>query len=236
MHSIFQRFWRLINHLISDNQLIGTYEGGCHAERDNIQQATKADWLLMARDYICAELYRTRPPSSVPVFCVGGWFAERDRAYSKRLKLIGWRGHVTVDAQNRQNSATFKCAINFSAYLCSNLRHLCCWISEVVLFRNERNLISVTYLPILHNTTWLFLVEKPGVLSNNALQITSFSGDCFKPLFLMYLAATLEIIYELVWKLVRSEYHWRRIHRQKFNTLLLLVETAAVFYNSNACH
>jgi hypothetical protein len=31
----------------------------------------------------------------------GEWNAERDRAYSNRLKLTGSPGHVTVDAQNR---------------------------------------------------------------------------------------------------------------------------------------
>jgi hypothetical protein len=48
----------------------------------------------------------------------GGWRSERQTAYSKRLKLTGSRGHVTVDAQNRpklgcRRLCLFKITYNF---------------------------------------------------------------------------------------------------------------------------
>jgi hypothetical protein len=54
-----------------------------------LTEATEADWLTGARDFKCAEPTKTRPSSSVAVTYVGGWYTEGDRAYSKRLKLIG---------------------------------------------------------------------------------------------------------------------------------------------------
>jgi hypothetical protein len=85
--------------------LAGTYAGWWHAERGRetvrVKRAAEADWLTGARDFKCAEPSKTRPSSSVAVTYVGGWYTEGDRAYSKRLKLIGWQGHVTLNAQNR---------------------------------------------------------------------------------------------------------------------------------------
>jgi hypothetical protein len=37
---------------------------------DNVQQATEADWLTIARDFTCAEPSKTRPPPSVAVIFV----------------------------------------------------------------------------------------------------------------------------------------------------------------------
>jgi hypothetical protein len=79
-------------------------DGGWRAERLSVELVTEADWLTRSRGFKCAEPSKYRPPppppSSLTVTCIGGWRAKRDWAWSKRLKMTGSLGHVTLHAHS----------------------------------------------------------------------------------------------------------------------------------------
>jgi hypothetical protein len=77
-------------------------------ETESAQQATEADWLTRERDSRCAEPSKTRPPSYVPVTCVGGWRKKRDRLSVLQVIEAGSRGNVIVDAQSRPKLVRFR--------------------------------------------------------------------------------------------------------------------------------
>jgi hypothetical protein len=75
-----------------------TYMDKKRAGRIDVVMATRIpEWKLSF--YLKKNTTRYRYKTQL-IIMTGRWRAERDSAYSKRLKLIGLLGHVIVDAQN----------------------------------------------------------------------------------------------------------------------------------------